>query len=81
MKIYGLYDRATESFGMPITQANDNVAIRSVKMEMDNANSLLRTKPSDFELWKLAEYLEETGEIQPNKKLVVRIEDLITKGE
>lgn len=77
MKLFGIYDRAIQSFtGAPFTQPTNAAALRVIKQEASREGSQLATNPEDFELYELGTYNEQTGEITPQKQLVVRIQDL-----
>lgn len=77
MKIYGIFDRAIQAFAaMPFFQPTNAAAIRVMKDELNRQGSQLAAHPEDFELLHLGDFNEETGEIKPNKELVVRLQDL-----
>lgn len=82
MKLYGIFDRAIQSFiGAPFAQPTNAAAMRVIKHEATRDGSQIQANPEDYELYHLGYFNEETGEIAANKELVVRIQDLVNAGE
>lgn len=77
MKLSALYDRATEAHAAIMTTRTRAEAIRSFKEACKNPETPIHQNPSDYELWELGEYNEETGEITPNKERLARAEDIV----
>lgn len=81
MKIYGIYDRAIESFaGAPFFQPTNAAAMRAIKAEAQREGSQLNSNPTDFELHALGTFNEENGEIVAGRERVARVEDLLDNG-
>lgn len=76
MKIYAIYDRAAELYGTPYYQTNDAVAIRNTKNGINHGEGDVHMTPSDYELWRLADFNDETGEITMEKERIARCEEL-----
>lgn len=76
MKIYSIYDRATEAYQAPFFQPTGPAAIRIVKGEANREGSMLNAAPADFELWELGDFNETTGEITAKRERIARITDL-----
>lgn len=64
--MYSIYDEAATAYNSPFTMHNDGLAIRAFQ---DNVNSTeennIAKHPQHFSLFKLAEYDDATGIIQP----------------
>ena len=76
MKILAaLYDRATEAFAPVMTVHTRAEATRSFRKECSNPSSPLNQNPTDYELFVVGTYDEETGEITPDRERIARAED------
>lgn len=72
-KLYSLYDRKMESFGPPTPSTNDAGVRRGILDAMRGGDSLLNRYPSDFDLYCVGLFDDETGEIAqetPTPRLV-----------
>lgn len=76
MKIFSIKDRASEHFNQPFFQHTAAAAIRIIKNEMRQENSMLAAHPSDFELWELGTFDDQTGQLTNEHTRVARLEDL-----
>lgn len=76
MKIYAIYDQATEAYGQPFFVKSQGQAVRSFKEECENKESQFNKHPADYELWYIGEYDEETAVITKNiPERVARAQD------
>jgi len=75
MILAAVYDRATQAHGPVMTFRTNGEAIRSFAQEAKNAQGQISKSAPDFELWKLADYNEETGDITSNRERLSRAED------
>ncbi|AZL82831.1 nonstructural protein [Apis mellifera associated microvirus 14] len=75
MQLYAIYDIATRQFGQVIMEHNDATAERAVKTELMNRESMLAKHPQDYELWRLATYQQESGEVVADKERIARVID------
>lgn len=76
MKILcALKDRATEAFTPVMTLHTQQEAIRSLRQTLKDKNTPVAQTPSDFELWRLGTYDDQTGEIKGNMEMIARCED------
>lgn len=77
MRIYSFRD-VKIGYMEPFLQINDTVAIRTFTATLNDENSrqLIRKYKEDIELWRLGEYDEETGTIQPNKEYLIGGKDV-----
>lgn len=73
--IVAIYDRTTEAFTPPMAVRTRAEAVRSLRQEMSQKESQIAQHPTDFELWQVGEWNEETGELTGNKDLIARAED------
>lgn len=76
MKILvALYDRATEAYAPIMTVHTRGEAIRSFRNEIKEPQSPISQHPTDFELYQVGIYNDQTGEIEPHHELIARAED------
>lgn len=73
--LVALYDRATESYAPVMTVNTRGEAIRSLRDAMRDPQAPIARHPSDYELYMVGEYNDQTGEITPKKELIARAED------
>ena len=75
--LVALYDRATEAFAPIMTVHTRGEAIRSFRNECNNPQSPINQHPTDYELYQLGLYNEQTGEIEPCEpaEMIARAED------
>lgn len=61
--VFAIRDRAADVFGQPIFLASVGIAVRSFADEVNraDANNNLNKHPEDFDLYKLAEFDDDTG--------------------
>lgn len=71
-----LMDRATEAFKPAVTVETRGVALRSFKDEVNNPESPIHQHPTDYELWQVAEFDDQTGAVTPKLEKLARAEDL-----
>jgi hypothetical protein len=70
MKIYSIYDKASEAFSPPIFLPADGIALRQVQDSVADPQSPMHKHPEDFELYRLGEFDQEKGKLktyQPQK--------------
>lgn len=67
-KLYAIYDKKMTNYGPPMPAHNDGHAIRLMTDFMSQPNSVFVRYPADFEIWKLGEYNNLTGEITTTGK-------------
>lgn len=82
--IVSLKDTATQVYGTPFVVSSPAQAVRSLRDEVNSKDSTsdIRRHPEDFELYELAQYIEDTGVIVPcNPLLICRAKDLIEQGD
>lgn len=71
--VYTVRDDVAEAFCLPWYSLNDNVAIRSFVAGCADSQSRLSTSPSDYALFKLGTFDDETGKIEVDiPKMLVR---------
>lgn len=76
--IVAVYDRVTEAYG-PLMVVNTRAeAKRSMREAMKDPENAMAKNPSDYELWQLGEYNDQTGQIGAiGVERLERAEDLI----
>lgn len=67
MMLFSLYDVKAEAFMRPWCAPTKAFAIRSISDQLMDANSELAKHPSDYTLFCVGKFCEETGEITPDK--------------
>lgn len=77
-------DRATEAFARPFYVSRPGEAIRSFSDEVmrkpePGQNNPLHAHPTDFELWQLAIFDDNTGAFTPALERLARAEDFAPK--
>lgn len=76
--ICALYDRAIDAYGPALTYHTRNEAIRQFKDAANEKGGNINKSPTDYELWQIGTYDDNTGELTPNdRERVARAEDLI----
>lgn len=65
--IYGVYvvRDVKSTFMTPTIDVNDSVAMRNFAHAIENSGSVMTSHKEDFELYKVAEYNNETGLFKP----------------
>lgn len=70
MNFYAVKDLMTERYMNPSLMEKDEVAIRQFKSNINNI-PLWKDNPQDFDLWKLGNYNDETGEINYKPEKII----------
>lgn len=82
MKIYfAVKDLAVQAFGQPFLVRSQGEALRSFQDEVNKTDgqSAIAAHPEDYELYKIGEYHDTTGDIVGmTPELVARAKDLLT---
>lgn len=74
--LVALYDRAVQAHAPIMTVNTRGEAIRSFKDAVNDPQSPLYKHPTDYELYQIGTYNEETGEISANREQIARAEDM-----
>lgn len=61
ISVYVVYDCKFKKFGSVMLYPNDDMAIREMIYRTELPGSFMKMFPSDYELWKVGEFEEETG--------------------
>ena len=67
--MYSVLDNLTGKYFAPVMMMNDEEAKRQFKGQVNNIQ-LWKDNPSDFDLWKLGTFEEETGMIDYNPEKI-----------
>lgn len=81
MKVYNVYavfDNLTQVFMQPTFIESDDEAIRLFTYQINNIN-LWRDNPSDYELYKLGSYDNESGELNSRIEKLIKGTSVIRK--
>ena len=62
--MYAVKDELSEIFLSPVMMRNDNEALRAFKSQV-NHTDIWKDNPGDFGLYRVGEYNDATGEIEP----------------
>lgn len=63
MKLLAVRDKAIEAFGVPFTVVHIGQGNRSFVDEINNPESQMGRHPEHYDLYHIADYDEQTGEI------------------
>lgn len=77
--IVAIKDVATLSFAAPVAVPHVAVAVRSVQQEASSSDSQMGKYPAEFELWQVAEFDVETGEVTAKLERVAQVSALVRK--
>lgn len=62
--LVALYDRAVEAYAPVMTVNTRNEALRSFRQACNDPNTPINANPTDYELHVLANYNDQTGQIE-----------------
>ena len=62
-------------FMQPFLQQNEAVAMRTLKMAVNDENSQIRAMADDIQLYQIGTYDDETGEVKADLKFVANAID------
>lgn len=62
-------------FMQPFLQQNEAVALRTLKMAVNDENSQIRAMADDIQLYQIGTYDDETGEVKADLKFVANAID------
>lgn len=70
MKLYSIKD-VKVGFMSPVMRKNDEQAIRDYKLTLNSPESnIFNSNPEDYELWRVADFNEDTGAVTPELQFV-----------
>lgn len=64
LPIYAIRDELT-TWLTPMVDTNDHSAIRNFRLALSSPRSIMEKNPTDFCLYRIGEYDNETGKITP----------------
>lgn len=76
--IYTVYDSIAKVHSSPIMLLNDDVAIRIMKNCVNNQEHNYSLNPTDYTLYKLGEFDDNTAEITSERTLLVSLLSLVS---
>lgn len=65
--VLSVYDSKSKVFGSPFVSVNQDVAKRDFSRAVNDPNSQLFHNPEDFNLFILADFDDESGQIAPRQ--------------
>lgn len=75
MKLYAVKD-VKVGFMSPIMRKNDELAKRDfLNQARSSEPNMLNTNPEDYELWRIADYNEDTGIVTSNLECIATLTD------
>lgn len=82
-KIYSLYDEKAGAYANPFYMENDLTAVRAVSHAVNGGESNLSLSPSDFKLYCLGEFDDNSGGIDTDDvpRFVSHLEELKQQGD
>lgn len=76
--MYSLLDEKSLVYSPPVLFDNDEVAVRALRREAQEPNTMLSTNPEDFRLYYVGTFNDAMGTIEPDDHRLVL--DLKTIG-
>lgn len=73
-KLYGIKDTLI-GFCEVMIGINDGAMIRNFAMAVKDKNTMIGKFPENFELWKLGDIAEKTGEYEPDLRKIAEAKD------
>ena len=67
LSLYSVRDSKADSFGVPFTAVNDNVASRMFEQLANDEASTIYNYPEDYNLYKIGSFNTTHGELNPQK--------------
>lgn len=61
LKVFSIYDKATEAFNMPFFMLTNSEAIRAFQNMAHDETTQINKNPLDYNLYRLSEYDNATG--------------------
>lgn len=80
IKLYSIRDIKLEKYGQPFVAPNDEIAKRMLQSTIRAGQTTIAEYPEDFQLFKLGEYNEDTGELKNEQRFVANATEF-KKGE
>lgn len=77
LSVFALYDQKAKAFLQPFFLPNEEVAKRAMTQHLQNPDTEISKFPSDYTLFQLGDYDDNTGEIKPEKTPVCSLVELI----
>lgn len=79
-KFYSIRDRLVDYFQQPFVGPNDKAVMAAMSKHLSEGNDAICHTPHQFELWTLAQFDEETGDVTKEKQLICTCDSLIRPG-
>lgn len=77
-----VFDRVAQLFHDPFCVVTRGIAIRDLSTEVNkHDNNPLAAHPFDYELWELAEFDPDEGELVPKREHVCSLSSLVVAKE
>lgn len=76
-RLYSVYDKKAESFGVPFASPNDATAIRIVQNTARTPETNINMNPEDYLLYSVALFDMENGEVEPLYNMIVDVIQLM----
>lgn len=79
--LYSVYDTAAVAFIQPFCMQNDGIAVRSFQNTVNDETTTISKHPEQYALYKVAEFNDEDGYIDPLPKaeLIVQATEVKSK--
>ena len=78
--IYSLYDKKSKLYGNTFTSVNDGTAIREMQQAVSSEGSIIQKYPSDYALFKISEWDDESGMIKSRFVVTLFVFDIPITG-
>lgn len=63
LNMYSVYDRKARIYNSPYVLANDQMAIRSFRLIVNDKESMVHHYPEDFVLYRIGKFNSNTGNL------------------
>ena len=73
LKIFGVRDRAVDSFGQPIFAVAAGAVVRSFTDEIQKDGTEFNRHPDDYDLYELGEFEQSTGVFTTHEPRMIAI--------
>lgn len=73
LTIYSVYDNVAKLFSQPIYMMNEDVAKRVMNNCVNSEGHNYNLNPSDYELYKIGEFDDQEGTLEPCQEKIVNL--------
>ena len=71
LKMFSIHDEKAVAYITPFFMHNEMMATRQFKNMLTDENATISKNPEDYSLWYLGEFDDNSGELIPDRKLLL----------